>query len=91
MLGVEGIKPSQIKARRASFSLNRLLKTARFDATEAYLTNETLLPSTSFGIPYRVISPKKYGIDFLAECLFTTQEEVKRNPSRTNRYPGSHH
>ena len=84
MLGVEGIKPSQIKAVSASFSLNRLLN-GQVDATEAYLTNEPYFLD-KFGIPYRVISPKKYGIDFYAECLFTTQEEVKRNPSRTNRF-----
>jgi signal transduction histidine kinase/CheY-like chemotaxis protein len=84
MLGVEGIKPSQIKAVSASFSLNRLLN-GQVDATEAYLTNEPYFLD-KFGIPYRVISPKKYGIDFYAECLFTTQDEVKKNPSRVNRF-----
>ncbi len=78
MLGLEGIKPSQYQVIEASQSLNKLLN-HQTDASEIYLTNEPYFLD-KFGIPYTIINPKRYGIDFYAECLFTRQELVRKNP-----------
>ena len=61
MLYIEGVKPSQIKITESSLSLNNLLN-SKVDATAIYQTNEPYFLD-KFGIPYRLIIPKNYGID----------------------------
>ncbi|MCB8964527.1 MAG: ABC transporter substrate-binding protein [Bacteroidales bacterium] len=84
MLYLSGIKPSQIKVVDATLSLNNLLN-SKVDATAIYQTNEPFFLE-KFGIPFRLIIPKNYGIDFYAECLFTSQSELKKHRSRTERF-----
>ncbi|KAB2871497.1 MAG: response regulator [Bacteroidales bacterium] len=84
MLYIEGLKPSQINILESTLSLNNLLN-SKVDATAIYLTNEPYFLD-KFGIPYRIITPKSYGIDFYAECLFTSQHELRKNKSRVNKF-----
>lgn len=84
MLYIEGLKPSQINVSESTLSLNNLLN-SKVDATAIYLTNEPYFLD-KFGIPYRIITPKNYGIDFYAECLFTSQHELRKNKSRVNKF-----
>lgn len=84
MLYIEGVKPSQFNIIESSLSLNNLLN-SKVDATAIYQTNEPYFLD-KFGIPYRIISPKSYGIDFYAECLFTSQNELKKHRSRVNKF-----
>jgi ABC-type nitrate/sulfonate/bicarbonate transport system substrate-binding protein/CheY-like chemotaxis protein/two-component sensor histidine kinase len=77
MLSLEGLKPTEYKVVGTGLSLNKLLNN-QIDATEIYLTNETYFLE-KFGIPYNTILPKKYGVDFYAECLFTTKDYVRKN------------
>lgn len=78
MLSLEGVKPSQYQVTESSLSLNKLLNN-QTDASEVYLTNEPYFLE-KFGIPYNLILPHKYGVDFYAECLFTTKEMISKNP-----------
>jgi len=78
MLSLEGVKPSQYQVTETSLSLNKLLNN-QTDASEIYLTNEPYFLE-KFGIPYNLILPQKYGVDFYAECLFTTKDLVNSNP-----------
>ena len=78
MLSLEGVKPSQYQVTETSLSLNKLLNN-QTDASEIYLTNEPYFLE-KFGIPYNLILPHKYGVDFYAECLFTTKEMVNKDP-----------
>ncbi len=50
------------------------------DAASAYLTNEPYY-FISKSMPYTIINPVKYGIDFYGDCLFTTAEKVEENPA----------
>lgn len=84
MLYIDGIKPSQLQVTESTLSLNNLLNN-KVDATAIYQTNEPYFLD-KFGIPYRLIIPKNYGIDFYAECLFTSQAEIKRNRSRVEKF-----
>lgn len=84
MLYIEGVKPSQIKLTESSLSLNNLLN-SKVDATAIYQTNEPYFLD-KFGIPYRLIIPKNYGIDFYAECIFTSQNELKKHRSRVDKF-----
>ncbi len=77
MLSLEGIKPTQYRITESSQSLNKLLNN-QTDASEIYLTNEPYFLE-KFGIPYNIITPKKYGVDFYAECLFTRQDLLRKN------------
>ncbi|MEW5845390.1 MAG: ABC transporter substrate-binding protein [Bacteroidota bacterium] len=78
MLSLEGVKPSQYQVTETSLSLNKLLNN-QSDASEIYLSNEPYFLE-KFGIPYNLILPQKYGVDFYAECLFTTKDLVNSNP-----------
>ncbi|MGE0078849.1 MAG: ABC transporter substrate-binding protein [Bacteroidales bacterium] len=84
MLYMEGVKPSQIKVTESTLSLNNLLN-SKVDATAIYQTNEPYFLD-KFGIPYRIIVPKNYGIDFYAECLFTSQKELKKHKARVDKF-----
>lgn len=78
MLSLEGVKPSQYSVTETSLSLNKLLNN-QTDASEVYQTNEPYFLE-KFGIPYNLILPQKYGVDFYAECLFTTKEMIRKDP-----------
>lgn len=80
MLAKEDVKGNQIKAINTTYSLNNLLAN-KVDAIEIYTTNEPFFLD-KFGIPYRLILPRNYGINFYSDCLFTTTEEVKSHPKR---------
>lgn len=84
MLFIEGVKSSQVNIQESTLSLNNLLN-SKVDATAIYQCNEPYFLD-KFGIPYRIISPKNYGIDFYAECLFTSQEYLKDNKSKVDKF-----
>lgn len=80
MLNSEGVKAEQLVIVDHTQSINDFL-TNRIDALSAYITNEPFFLE-SFGIPYRIISPRTYGIDFYSDCLFTSKDEIRKNPER---------
>lgn len=84
MLFIEGIKASQVNIQQSTLSLNNLLN-SKVDATAIYQCNEPYFLD-KFGIPYKIIAPKNYGIDFYAECLFTSQSYLKKNKSKVDRF-----
>ncbi|MGD9976804.1 MAG: ABC transporter substrate-binding protein [Bacteroidales bacterium] len=84
MLYLEGVKLSQVKLVESTLSLNNLLNN-KVDATAIYQSNEPYFLD-KFGIPYRIIIPKNYGVDFYAECLFTSQNELRKNRSRVDKF-----
>lgn len=53
----------------------------KIDALAAYITNQPYFLKEK-NIPYNIIFPSSYGIDFYGDCLFTSEEEVKNNPER---------
>lgn len=84
MLFIEGIKSSQVNIQQSNLTLNNLLN-SKVDATAIYQCNEPYFLD-KFGIPYRLISPKNYGIDFYAECLFTSQSYLRKNRSKVDKF-----
>ena len=84
MLYSEGVKSGQVKIVDHTHSINDFL-TNKIDALSAYITNEPFFLE-SYGIPYRIISPKTYGVDFYSDCLFTTRDEVRKNPERVRNF-----
>ncbi|MGA9045229.1 ABC transporter substrate-binding protein [Sulfuricurvum sp.] len=76
----EGVKPSDIDLRSSSYDLNDLIS-GKVDAFNSYLTNEPFFLQQQ-NIPYTVINPVNYRIDFYSDIFFTTEQELKENPKR---------
>ncbi|WP_073614796.1 ABC transporter substrate-binding protein [Desulfopila aestuarii] len=55
------------------------------DVLAAYITNQPYYLKEKH-IPYTIISPSSYGIDFYGDCLFTTENEAKTNPARVQAF-----
>jgi hypothetical protein len=47
----------------------------------AYVTHEPFYLDHA-GLPYQVHTPRTGGIDFYGDNLFTTEQEIARNPAR---------
>jgi len=84
MLYRAGIMNSQFEIVESSLSLNDLLS-GRVDAYHGYLSNEPFFMD-KFGIPYSVMNPADFGINFYSDCLFTSQQLVFNNPSMVEKF-----
>lgn len=84
MLSKEGVGLNQIDIKNVTFSLNNLLAN-EVDALAVYTTNEPFFLD-KFGIPYRLIYPRNYGVNFYSDCLFTSKEEVDKHPDRVRNF-----
>lgn len=84
MLSKEGVSLNQINIKSVTFSLNNLLAN-EVDALAVYTTNEPFFLD-KFGIPYRLIYPRNYGVNFYSDCLFTSKEEVDNHPNRVRKF-----
>lgn len=76
----EGIPPEKLNLIQTGFDLQPLID-GKIDAYDGYVTNEPYLLEEK-GIPYRLIDPRTYGIDFYGDVLFTSQNELNMHPER---------
>jgi len=76
----EGIPPEKLNLIQTGFDLQPLID-GKIDAYDGYVTNEPYLLEEK-GIPYRLIDPRTYGIDFYGDVLFTSQNELNAHPAR---------
>nr|WP_267313779.1 ABC transporter substrate-binding protein [Desulfosediminicola flagellatus] len=51
------------------------------DALAAYITNQPYFLKQK-NIPYNIINPTSYGVDFYGDGLFTTEQEIAEHPER---------
>lgn len=80
MLLQEGIDPTQIKILPASHPMDSLIS-GKTDFYSGYLTNETFFLEQQ-QVPYSIINPINYGIDFYGDILFTSETELMEHPQR---------
>lgn len=80
MLKNEGIPISSLVIQPSSYQIDDLIE-GRTDAFNAYLTNEPYYLQQR-GVPYTIIDPRRYGIDFYSDVLFTTEQELRDHPDR---------
>jgi diguanylate cyclase (GGDEF)-like protein len=80
----EGIDQKKLHLTQTIFDLQPLID-GKIDAYDAYVTNEPFLLEQK-GIPYRIIDPRTYGIDFYGDVLFTSQAELQNNPERVEAF-----
>jgi diguanylate cyclase (GGDEF)-like protein/PAS domain S-box-containing protein len=80
MFSNEGLSFSQVNVIPSSYDLDDLVS-GKTDAFNSYLTNEPYFLKQR-NIPYNVIDPRAYRIDFYSDVLFTSEAELRDHPER---------
>lgn len=76
----EGIDVDRLDLIPSSFVIQDLID-GKVGAFNAYSSNEPFLLKRR-GIPYRVLDPHDYGVDFYSDVLLTNQAELRAHPER---------
>lgn len=61
------------------------LKEGKVSAISGYVSNEPYILKSE-GVPYEIYSPRAAGIDIYGDNLFTSEAELKKHPTRTERF-----
>jgi len=80
----EGFDVNKLNIIESTFDINDLIK-GKVDAYNGYSTNEPYYLKEQ-GIDYITIDPRKYGIDFYSDCLFTSDDELSLHPQRVKAF-----
>lgn len=80
MLLHEGIDPAKIEMVLSPLPIDALTS-GEVDLSSVYLTNEPFILEQK-GVPYTVINPINYGIDFYGDILVTSEKELMDHPLR---------
>ncbi|WP_428034144.1 EAL domain-containing protein [Amphritea sp.] len=80
MLLNEGVSLEQVNIVPSSYQLDDLIS-GKVDAINAYSTNEPYFLQ-QHNIPFTVIDPVSYRIDFYSDILFTSEKELRDYPKR---------
>lgn len=80
----EGIALNRINVLPTTFRIDDLLE-GRVDASDGYISNEPFLLQQR-GIPYRVINPRDYGVNFYADVLMTHAERARQHPEKVRAF-----
>lgn len=84
MLYETGITPKDFFHISNSANIDDLIE-KKVDVVSAYVTDE-VDEYKRRGVEINVIDPRNYGIDFLGDNLFTTQQEINQHPQRVERF-----
>ena len=76
----EGIPLERVNIFPSSYNVEDLIN-RKVDAFNSYLTNEPYFLQQR-DIPYHVINPANYRVDFYSDILFTTEAELHDHPGR---------
>ncbi|MCW8837775.1 MAG: diguanylate cyclase [Thiovulaceae bacterium] len=78
-----GLKNNML-LQKHSFDYHDLLD-GTTDAMACYISNEPYYLEKS-NIKYKVFDPKEYGFDFYGDIIFTSMQEVQKNPDRVKSF-----
>jgi len=84
MIKSQGVKLDEINFIPHSFKLDDLIN-GKTEAMGCYLSNEPYILKQK-GIEFETFNPKDYGFDFYGGILFTSQEELEKNPTRVKNF-----
>ena len=84
MLYEAGVSANDFTHLANSFNPDDLIN-GKTDAMVSYLTDQIDYFKHK-GIEINVIDPRNYGVDFLSDNLFTTEQEINRHPDRVRRF-----
>jgi len=80
----EGVALDKIKLVTPSWNINDLIS-GKVEAIAAYISSQPFILNSK-NIPFNIITPKTYGIDFYGDNLITTEQEVKEHPKRVKAF-----
>lgn len=80
----EGLAPDAVKTIPYEFSPEKMAS-GEIAGMGAYSINEPFIMGKK-NIPFRLIQPRDYGVDFYGDCLYTTEREIKQNPARVKAF-----
>jgi polar amino acid transport system substrate-binding protein len=84
MLASKGVNMNDFIRVPHSFNINDLIE-GRVDAYEVY-TSDQPQQLELLGIQYNLLYPGDYGFDFYGDILFTSLQELRRQPGRTKAF-----
>ncbi|MFH0730331.1 MAG: GAF domain-containing protein [Pseudomonadota bacterium] len=84
MFKSEGTSLDKIDIIPSTYNIKDLID-GKTDVFNAYKTNEPFYLEQK-GIPASIISPITYGIDFYGDCLFTSEQEIKKHPDQVRAF-----
>jgi len=84
MLYETGISANDFIHQSNSFNPDDLIN-GKTDAMVSYLTDQVDYFKRK-GVEVNIIDPRNYGVDFLGDNLFTTEQEINRHPDRVRRF-----
>lgn len=84
MLLSEGVSPTKYTLVPQTWDINYLIN-GKVDAQLDYMTDMPFILKQR-GVDYSIINPLSYGVDFYGDNLFTSQEEIKNNPERVQKF-----
>lgn len=84
MLGAEGVFAEDLDRVDSTFQPDNLIA-GRVAAISAYSTNQPFFLHRA-GVPFQVIRPITYGVDFYGDSLFTSRQELTSHPDRAERF-----
>lgn len=80
----EGISLNRVSAQPTTFRIDDLIN-RRVDAYDGYISNEPFLLRER-GVPYRVINPRDYGVNFYADVLMTNARLANDDPEKVRAF-----
>ncbi|WP_462321778.1 ABC transporter substrate-binding protein [Halochromatium sp.] len=84
MLAMEGVALDQLQLTDGEVDQADYLD-PNIDALSAYVTNQPYYLQQQ-GERYQILWPKRYGVDFYGDSLFTSQRELRRHPERVEAF-----
>ena len=85
MFQSEGISMDRITIINGSAATHEDYLSPDIDALSAYITNQTYYLQKN-AVPYMIIRPTRYGIDFYGDSIFTSEAELSSHPDRVRRF-----
>ncbi len=79
-----GLSENKIIRQVSSYNVDDLIA-GKTDVFNAYITNEPFYLEEQ-NIPYSIIRPSDYGIDFYGDVLFTNEQEITDNPQQVKAF-----
>lgn len=84
MLLSQGVRHDEVKFLEHSFDVEDLINN-QTDLMTAYISNQPFVMQER-EVDINIINPKDYGFDFYADMLFTTKENIIKNPEMVENF-----
>lgn len=80
----EGIDLDRLNFVNTTYSIENYFN-PDIQAVAAFITNQPWFLIQE-NVAYNVIQPSTYGIDFYGHCLFTTEDQIRKNPAQVKAF-----